>query len=169
MAITYEPISTTTLGSDTASVTFSSIPGTYTDLILVTNVSVTVNDNAVRLQFNNDTASNYSTTTVYGDGSSAASNRASNVTSIYSSFYVDPNANVGHNTISQIMNYSNSTTYKTVIGRANRATANNFPGAEAVAGLWRSTSAITEIDILTAAGGNFKTGSTFSLYGIKSA
>ena len=169
MAITYEPIATTTLSTATASVTFSSISGGYTDLVLVTNVAVTVNDNAVRLQFNNDTTTNYSTTTLYGDGSSAASNRASNVTSIYSSFYVDPNGNLEHNTISQIMNYSNSTTYKTVISRANRATANNFPGAETVVGLWRSTSAITEIDILTASGGDFKTGSTFTLYGIKSA
>jgi hypothetical protein len=37
MAITYEPIATTTLGTAAASVTFSSISGAYTDLVLVCN------------------------------------------------------------------------------------------------------------------------------------
>jgi hypothetical protein len=66
------------------------------------------------------------------------------------------------------MNYSNSTTYKTVLGRSNRASSDTA----ADVGLWRSTSAITRIDL--AMGGsfptnNFASGSTFTLYGIAAA
>jgi hypothetical protein len=66
------------------------------------------------------------------------------------------------------MNYSNATTYKTWLSRNNRASASNAPGTEALVGLWRSTSAITEL-VIGLTGGNFDTGSTFTLYGIKAA
>jgi hypothetical protein len=60
------------------------------------------------------------------------------------------------------MNYSNSTTYKTILGRSNAATS----GTSAAVGLWRSTSAINSIEIGTV---SFTAGSTFSLYGIAAA
>ena len=62
MAITYEPIATTTLGSATASVTFSSL-GSYTDIVLVCSVqSASSGDARINIRFNGDTASNYSGT-----------------------------------------------------------------------------------------------------------
>ena len=65
MATTYTPIATTTLGSGQTSVTFSSISGTYTDLILIASASNTGGATNIRLQFNGDTATNYSSTRIY--------------------------------------------------------------------------------------------------------
>ena len=70
MANTLIPIQTYTLSATTASVTFSSISGAYTDLVLVCNSKLTTSNTQIRLQFNGDTASNYSTIILYGDGAS---------------------------------------------------------------------------------------------------
>lgn len=162
----YEVISTQTLGTAVASVTFSSIPATYTDLVLIANSSTTTvgSSEINKLTFNSDTASNYSTTTLGGDGSSAASFRGTSVAYIRAgrnsqngdSYFV-PNK-------IQIMNYSNTTTHKTILAQGPEAS--NY--IENDVGLWRSTSAITSVT-LTAGTNNYKVGSTFTLYGIKAA
>jgi hypothetical protein len=162
MATTYEPISSTTLGADAASVTLSSIPGTYTDLILVCNTKDTRAISGgcdFALTVNGSTASDYSRTRLYGDGSSASSSRQSSVTNINIS---QPGASSSFQAqIFHFMNYSNTTTYKTVLVRSNHA------GAFVIAtvGLWRSTSAITSITLTGEVG--IASGSTFTLYGIK--
>jgi len=153
MPSTYESIATQTLGSSAASVTFTSIPSTYTDLIMVFNG---VADNNVSLRFNSDTGTNYSSTRIQGNGSAASSARFTNQTSMLGSY------DSGRSTsIWQIMNYSNSTTNKTALNRGG-GTINNV---EAYVGLWRNTAAITSVTIIVS--GNFSSGSTFSLYGIK--
>lgn len=160
MASTYEPIATTTLGSGQGLVTFASIPATYTDLRLVYTGtgSATI---PFALQFNNDTGSNYSYTLLYGTGSSAASTRGTSQTEGYvGNVWTDQNT-----IIVDIMNYSNTTTYKTQISRANSA-GNRVA---AWVNLWRSTAAINKIDITATGGGSYQTGSTFTLYGIKAA
>jgi hypothetical protein len=159
MASTYEPIATTTLGSAAASVTFSSITGTYTDLVLVCNYQLSTNDNFLILQFNSDTGSNYSNTNLFGDGSTATSNRNSSVTAVRAGFYGSAQSNA----IVNIMNYSNSTTYKTAVSRDN---TNTFVVSRV--NLWRNTAAITSI-VITTASPNLTSGSTFTLYGIKAA
>lgn len=162
MAITYEPIATTTLSSNTASVTFSSIPGTYTDLVLVTNGKMSTGS-AVnnKITFNSDTATNYSRTYVYGDGSNAFSGRDSSQDNLGFIYWSSTNPST---TIVQIQNYSNTTTYKTALARTSESGV-----AAAYVGLWRSTSAITSITITRGSTNDFASGSTFSLYGIKSA
>ena len=161
MASTYEPIATTTLVSNASDITFSTIPSTYTDLVLVVNGHLTVDDN-VFLQFNGDTGSNYSFTILRGDGSSATSTRSSNVAQMYLGGIL---TTATGNTISSIQNYSNSTTYKTVLTRTNGVTSG---ATQARVGLWRSTSAITSVKV-GALSGNFVAGATFTIYGIKSA
>lgn len=168
MAITYEPIATTTLGSAAATVTFSTISGAYTDLVLVTNLKTTTTSQEVTVKINNDTGSNYSLTNLRGDGSTAASLRRSSQTVGNISKEISPNTAFEFVSVSTFMNYSNATTYKTWLSRNNRASASNAPGTEALVGLWRSTSAITEL-VIGLTGGNFDTGSTFTLYGIKAA
>lgn len=165
MPATYEPIATTTLGSAASSVTFSSISSTYTDLVLVYNGKFASANGQIALQFNSDTGSNYSNTELYGNGSTAGSSRESNVTSMRLGY--TQTANIENMNIMQIMNYSNSTTNKTVIARQN--TAGSASGAAAHVGLWRSTAAINAINIICYNGINFATGSTFTLYGVKSA
>jgi hypothetical protein len=168
MPITYESIATTTLGSAAATVTFSTISGAYTDLVLVTNLKTTTTSQEVTVKINNDTGSNYSLTNLRGDGSTAASLRRSSQTVGNISKEISPNTAFEFVSISTFMNYSNATTYKTWLSRNNRASASNAPGTEALVGLWRSTSAITEL-VIGLTGGNFDTGSTFTLYGIKAA
>jgi hypothetical protein len=163
---TYEPIATNTLGSNTASYTFTSIPSTYTDLILVVNGQVSSNV-TVACQVNGDTATNYSTTELFGDATAVSCFTNSNNAQI-GIMGIGAQINSGSQWVSTLhfQNYSNSTTYKSVLGRTS-ATAT---GVNAIVGLWRSTSAITSIKILGYANASgFTTGTTFTLYGIAAA
>jgi hypothetical protein len=155
---TYEAIATQTLGSTTTSVTFSSISGSYTDLILVFSGAVGTLDNN-NVTFNGDTGSNYSVTRLLGSGSAASSSRGSNLSAIQCGEIATSESN----DIIQIQNYSNSTTNKTLIHRSN----NTSQFVKASVGMWRNTAAITSITITN--GGTYQIGSTFSLYGIASA
>jgi hypothetical protein len=162
MASTYEKIATNTLGSAAATVTLSSIPATYTDLVLVIQTRNSAASNEVYGIFNSDTGSNYSYTQITGNGTTAASGRASNSTTMRWSF---SNDDFNNNAIIQIMNYANTTTYKTSLVRLNNVSQTTA----AVVNLWRSTSAITSITLSNESATNFAVGSTFTLYGIKAA
>lgn len=158
MASTYTPIATTTLGTTATDYTFTSIPSTYTDLVLVV-AGQSASGGSSALQFNGDTGSNYSYTNLKGNGSTATSARASNITlgyiaEIWGSQTVD---------IINIMNYSNTTTYKTAISRGNNA--GNYVGAWVA--LWRSTAAINSVKFLS--GDTMQVGTTLTLYGIAAA
>ena len=167
MPSTYTPIATTTLGSNTASVTFSSISGSYTDLVLIANfVGFTTSANsAISVRLNGDTGSNYSATFLRGNGTSALSSRATNDNRM-----VIGAAAIGTNTdaamsIVNFMNYSNTTTYKTVISRYSQASLQ----AETDVGLWRNTAAITSIEFGTYGTNLTLAGSVITLYGISAA
>ena len=164
MASTYTPIATQTLGSATASVTFSSIPSTYTDLVLIISAQgASGASSAINAYFNSDTASNYSYLQLTGNGTAAAS--AINTSSTRMRLGWSAITSDFAPTVFSIQNYSNTTTYKTSIGRINDATS--ITGA--VVNLWRSTAAVTGITMNLNSGANFNTGSTFTLYGIKAA
>jgi hypothetical protein len=168
MATTYEPIATQTLGSAAATVTFSSISGSYTDLVIVSNLGIASNQYPF-IRFNSDSGNNYSTTDLYGNGTSALSSRAYiTQAQIWISLDVPASTGIETNFIVNLQNYSNSTTYKTALSRFN-ATAY---GTTATVGLWRNTAAITSITIGGFGSGsawNLASGSTFTLYGIKAA
>lgn len=159
------PLASITLSSDTGSVVFNSISQSYKDLILVIQGRSSYADTSVNTyyQFNGDTNSNYSVTRLQGNGTSAVSNRGSSQTVGYITYVPANNATSGElsaNTV-HIMSYSNTTTYKTSISRSAA------PGTYAAAfvGLWSSTAAITSITLGCDAG-DWKSGSTFNLYGI---
>jgi hypothetical protein len=170
MAITYEPIVSTTLTSATASVVFGSIPSTYTDLVLITSTQHTNADTSSRLylRFNGDSATNYSYTQLRGSGSAAFSTRESNINTPWIGF-VAPNTTATDFSIAKtnIANYSNSTTYKTFISRGDGVSNGNYPVIANVC-MWRSTAAINSI-IVASENYNFSSGSTFTLYGILKA
>jgi hypothetical protein len=165
MTKTYVPISTTTLGSNQTTVSFSSIPATYTDLVLIMTTKGTGAASAANgyMRFNSDSSSIYSKTQMLGVGA-AQSQRASGASFIQWPFD-DAEWQV---TRFNIMNYSNTTTHKTTIIRQDLGTY----GTAAVVGLWRSTSAINAISLTSSdnlGGGTadqFVPGSTFTLYGI---
>ena len=159
---TYEPIASQTLASAAASVTFSSLPQNYTDLIVVVDGETDSANTNILLEYNSDTGSNYSVTILFGDGSSAGSARVSSDTAANLGRLGDNNRS---NSIMHIFNYSNTTTFKTGLGRFNvvSATANAQLGAKV--SLWRNTAAITSIKVKLSTG-NFDSGTTFTIYGV---
>ena len=162
MTSTYEMIQKNILSSSQTSITFSSIPNTYTDLVIVTNIKSTTTGNLV-MRYNSDSSALYSITRLTSDGSSTASARLTGFNEIYtdSQGYYD-GANFNQVKIINIMNYGNTTTHKTCLIRSNRAQT----GVDLIAGLYRSTSAITSI-LLSGNGNTLVAGSSFTLYGIK--
>ena len=164
---TYEAIATTTVsGTSTFSVTFGSVPSTYTDLVLVVANASLSSAAQGALRFNGDTGNNYSWTVLSGSGGATISLRGSNVGIIQIGYYDYLDAGVNYTAICQINNYSNTTTNKTVLARGNEASL----GVGAAVGLWRNTAAITSVTFLPAYGGGYLgAGTTVSLYGIKAA
>lgn len=171
MALTYEPIASNVLGSSTGIVTFSSIPQTYTDLIFVVSAkasSATYDISALRA---NSITTGYSKTYVYGDGTNATSGRATAEISLRGGYLPGTNfTNEFTADIYHFMNYTNTTTYKTVICRTNSYdTSGQGFNVQLQASVIPTTSAITQITIQTANGANLYTGSIFTLYGVKAA
>lgn len=164
---TYTAITTQTLTSTTGTITISSIPQTYTDLLLITSVSSATGGqtSTLNFQFNGDTGTNYSYTYMQGNGSAASSGRGSNATigvaGQEESSLLPAQFSVGR---CHIMNYANTTTYKTAITRSDSPSAQT----QAWVSLWRSTAAITSIT-LNVSGYSMAAGSKFTLYGIKAA
>jgi len=151
---TYVALDKVTVGTATPSITFTSISGAYTDLILI--IKATTLSANYNLRFNGDTGTNYSDTNLWGNGASAVSGRSSNNTVIGLTFTSsgEPMSKI------QIQNYASTNIYKGVLIRQDDASNATM----ATAGLWRNTAAITSISIISP--GNIPVGSTFSLYGI---
>lgn len=161
---TYEPIATTTLGSAASSITFSSIANTWTDLRLVLTGTMVTTANSAYLRFNSDAGTNYSRTTLNGNGTSASSNRATSQAQMYVTFDDISTTNPTLITI-DIFSYAGSTN-KTCLAVHNND--NNGSGVvNYQVGLWRSTSAITTVAIT--GNSNFAIGTTATIYGIKAA
>ncbi len=164
---TYTPIANFTASGSANSITFSSIPSTYTDLVLVTNVRAASLD-SYRMRFNGDAGTNYSYTIIRGDGSSASTYRVSNKNLIELYGVADANTSTLAHTIYHIQNYASTSTYKSSLLRMNNTTGSSSNNqVEQAVGLWRSTAAIYSIEVFLP--GNFGSNSTFALYGIKAA
>ena len=168
---TYALINSTTLATSATTVTFTSIPSTYTDLRIVTAARSDAGDRVSSYYFdlNNLTTGIYSRTFLTGDGSTASSGRATSqglgrigtITGSVSTSGIFP-----VNTM-DIFDYSNSTTFKTVLTRTNL----EQPTAGFEVGVYvntvQTTNAITSVKFYCV--GNFVAGSTFKLYGIEAA
>jgi hypothetical protein len=161
MPITYTPIATYTAPSTISDYTFTSIPATYTDLVIVVNGTMSASENSLAMRFNSDTTANYSTTAIYATGSSAASLRFTSDNKMYVGRMSSTNNSTS---IFQIQNYSNTTTFKTVLSRGNSPSI-----VMETVSMWRSTGAVTSIYIADYGANSFLSGTTFTLYGIKSA
>lgn len=171
---TYDCIATQTLGSNTGTITFSSIPQTYTDLVLVaytrdagTNSSPFVSPMAMRL--NSDSGSNYSNTHMYGNGSSMFSSREtnSNFPTVGQLVTSSAGANIFGMQHIHFLGYSNTSRQKTILTRS-AADSNGQGWSWQSVAYWRNTAGINTI-LLSGGIGGFATGSQFSLYGITAA
>jgi len=170
---TYTLISSQVLGSSAASVTFSSIPQTYKDLVIRTSIRTDRSNAAVdqlKVNLNGDTSQKYSVTILYGNGASSSTSQFN--TSYGNAYSYNPYVDGGlaaSSTFSSsefyIPNYTGST-YKQFY--FNTAMEDNSSTAyiATVANLYSSTSAISSISIAPTFGPNFVTGSSFYLYGI---
>ena len=165
MASTYEPIATQTLSSTASSITFSSIAATYTDLRLVF-VGTATAALSPRIRLNGDTATNYSYTIMYGDGTSAVTARSSSATFIAGIYNVSLSTTIPAMITTDFFSYAGSTN-KTCLTTAS-IDLNGTGSVEQNVGLWRSTAAITSVQVF-ASTSTFAVGATATLYGIKAA
>ena len=168
---TYTQIASTTLGAQSATVVFSSIPSTYTDLILIMQPSANIDDENIGLRFNGDTGSNYSYTRIGANNTAGtySSSRQSNFTRINTTEATGTSTTLGNLiVIAHIMNYANSTTYKTALARSGQQ-GGTYNGVELFAGLWRNTAAINSVTVMQGSTRVFQPGSTFNLYGVTAA
>jgi hypothetical protein len=157
---TYTPLATTTLAGTASSLTFSSIPATYRDLIVVV-VAAGSTDLQGRIRLNSDTGSNYNYVRMSGSGSAATSVAGTSETSGFVSAIAQATTTGALQMNISIMDYSATDKHKSIISQADQS-AN---GTEAFANRWADTAAVTSVQILTSTG-NWASGSTFSLYGI---
>ena len=162
---TYIPIATQTLGSAAASITFSSIPGTYTDLRLVVSNAMTVaGGNDLQFRFNGDTATNYSITGMHGSGTAATGVTTPSTTIIDpdASSAVGTSATIPNLYMMDVFSYAGSTNKTCLI--VNSEDHNGTGDVGVSVALWRSTAAITSITALC--GSNLLTGTIATLWGI---
>lgn len=153
----YVALANVTLGSAASSVTFSSITGSYRDLVVVISGTSSVYQ-SVLVNFNNDaTTTNYYFVSMLGNGSATASYSGNTIE--YGTF-----ATTQSDMQLQIMDYSATDKHKTSLTRSNMA--NN--GTLAYATRWANTAAITSVKLYIFGGNTWQTGTSLALYGIAS-
>ena len=163
----YESIATVTASGSATTITFSSIPSTYQHLQVRGVGSSTSSGGYCVLNINGDSGSNYKQHWLQGDGSGTGSGVGSSATSIDLYSTASNTANIQAAFVIDILDYANTNKYKTIRGLSGND-VNGADGAISLAtGNWRSTSAITRIDLTDELGYNFVQYSSFALYGIK--
>jgi len=171
MASTYEKIQSSIVSNGTTiTVDFTNISQAYTDIIIVGNLGCTKHSNRAPIRINNDTGSSYSTTYLRGNGSSVLASGDSNITSGFMFDNIAIPTSLNGNCILIFNNYSDTNTYKTFLCRHGSTSQ----GTAVSVNTWRSTSAISSIQIVAGSGGEPGTNywlvdSTFTLYGILKA
>lgn len=173
MAATYKLIASNVLTSSATSITFSSIPSTYTDLLLTMSVRGNLTNLATRIRINSDSSSLYSITDLIGQGSTVLNSRYANNTEMDTTRTNQANSNWTANTFTSIEvyipNYKSTTSkpFSSISAAENNsATVANI---DTIAALYRGTSVVSSILILPGNSNNFISDSSFYLYGISNS
>jgi hypothetical protein len=154
---TYTPLATVTLGSSASSVTFSSIPATYRDLVLVfVGLSTSSSSADIVIQVNGDGGNNYSRVQT----NNAGSGLNASLPGFYPLFFRNSQAMFTIN----FMDYSATDKHKTALSRGNN---NDLNFVTMMASRWANTAAISSMVLTIDNASSFATGSTFNLYGIE--
>jgi hypothetical protein len=160
-------IESKTLATAAASIEFTSIPQTFTDLVAVCSLRLDVDSLVINIRFNVDTGSNYSSRRLQGDGSAATSVSRTSETSLETllSGFSSSTSNTFSNSSLYIPNYTGSTAKSVSV---DAVTENNATFSQQIiqAGIWTGTAPITSMSFTRLAGGNLVAGSIISLYGI---
>jgi hypothetical protein len=165
MATTYEKIATTTLSSAAATIDFTAITGTYTDIRLVLSAIGTSIGTTIRMRFNSDTGTNYSYSAIYGDSASAAVDFATLRTFLVLGMSGTDTTNPVFHTV-DLMSYSGSTFKTNLVSSSEDMNGSGYVSNRVT--LWRNTAAITSINLLLSTS-TFAAGTTATLYGILKA
>ena len=167
---TYELIEQKTLTATTASITFSSISNTYTDLLLYISSRNSDIYNEVHFRFNGDTGNNYSGRNLYGNGSSSVSSSSSSISSLQN-LTVESVSGQTSDTFGNIQLYIPNYLlggHKSISGDGVQENLGSSAQSMLGAGLWADTAAITSIQAFPSVG-SFVANSNFYLYGIKNS
>lgn len=161
----FESIATST-PSGTGTVTFSSIPSTFTHLQIRGIFSASVASRNIVIQFNSDTGTNYSWHELSCTGTTVGASSGINSTVMYVASAANTTSSLNPCAfIIDILDYANTNKYKT-LRSFNGADINGSGGVFLDSGFWRSTSAITSVTV-NLNSGNYQTGSNIALYGIR--
>jgi len=159
--------SNTVSGSSTYTITFNSGWGVYKDLVLVSYARGGGTASVMKMHFNNDTASNYGYQWLYG----GTAGTANGVDNDYVDFQWYGTSGYGNNfssSVTYISDVNSTTNHKqTLTTVADNLAAAGYTAFET--NVWKSTSAITEIDLTDYSGGTIAAGSRFDLYGLSTA
>jgi len=162
----YESIATVTVGSGgSSSISFTSIPATYTHLQIRYMTLFSQANYAGYIQFNSDTASNYAWHRIFGSGSTVTAGNATSQSNGLFGLGAASSTNTPGGGVTDILDYDNTNKFKTVRDLSG-TDANGNGYIQFASSLWRSTSAITSIQ-LSPASGVYNQYSQFALYGIK--
>lgn len=165
MPLTYDSISSQTLGSNQSAITLSSIPQTFTDLVLVCWGWGATGGGSIKIRPNNDGSTLYNTTYQYSDGSTITPGQTGDTAEgLYMGRLLQSSSDMGGGYI-HIFDYANTTTHKTMIGTNFASAPINWLSV----GMWRSTAAISSLNLRVESGSDFASGFTVALYGIKAA
>ena len=165
MPQTYEAIATTTLGTNQATISFTSIPQTYTDLVCVCVGYGAGGGGSIVVKINLNSGSIYNTNYVYTDGTTVTSGKTGDLTTgCFMGRLMTSTTDMGGGYF-HIMNYTSSSTFKTMIGQ-NVASA---PITWYSIGNARTTTAVTRLDLTVESSASFASGFQATIYGIKSA
>lgn len=154
---TYVALANTTLVSSATNISFTSIPSTYRDLVLVVDGTPSASGVSAGLIFNSDSGLNYSSVIISGSGSAAGAAGNTNTSFGDCAFF---NTTGKMNFIVQILDYSATDKHKSLLSRSNDA------GSFVIAyyARWANTAAINSVQVVS----QFAAGTTLSLYGIAS-
>lgn len=167
VATDYESIATINGNGSTATITFSSIPSTYTHLQVRVMARVAAGGEDLSVRFNGDTGANYSRHRITGSGTAAASagNASVNQITTLGSAGMPSAANTYAVSIIDVLNYTNTNIYKTARMLSGQD-SNGTGGIEMTSGAWLNTAAVTSLTIFSNSS-NYPTAASFALYGIK--
>lgn len=159
---TYVPLATVTLASAVSGVTFSSIPATYRDLVIVAS-SLTSTDTIGRIKLNPASSQTYLYCAIRGNGSSASGVASAGLGQGVLSSTATAGTTKRLQLNIQIFDYATTNKDKTILSRGNEAST----GTDGVLSRWDNTEAVTSVQI-NAETGNWSIGGRFDLYGIAS-
>lgn len=160
---TYDLIASNVLSSSASSVTFSSIPATYRDLVLVCEYTSDSGENFIGIRLNSDSDANYSQVLAEGSGSAASSSSSTGNGNFNGLVNLRASTTNRALHIFQIMDYSATDKHKTMLLRANSPASR----VNMAAGRWANTAAVNTVTVIAELN-QIASGSTFYLYGIVS-